>query len=341
MDSNVLAHEVLFSILEQTTSDGMFIHDGQIILDSNKKFLDITGYSKKDFINKDPLILVHPEYRSIAREHILNHDENPYEAILTGKNGLPINVELQGKYVITTKGMLRIVIVRNIARIKTMEEDLIITKDKLAIKFKETKRILRLTVDALSSTIRFNDPYTWKHQLRTAELCKEIGQILLEDRNQIEALVTAAKLHDIGKLSIPKDILIKPTKLTVFEYGMIKEHPGAGFDIIKMIPFCQPVALYIVQHHEALDGSGYPFGLEGDDIEIPSRILSVVDVFEAVSSHRPYRPALGFEYAINHLEKFSGTKYDPDIVACCKDIVLNRNFRFLNDYKENYDLSRS
>ncbi|NLN88482.1 MAG: HD domain-containing protein, partial [Syntrophomonadaceae bacterium] len=136
----------------------------------------------------------------------------------------------------------------------------------------------------------------------------------------------AGTLHDIGKLYVPLDILSQPGRLSEIEYLFIKTHPAAGYDILKSIPFDAPIADIIMQHHERVDGTGYPKGLKGDEILLPARIIAVADVFEAMASHRPYRASLGMEKALDEIQKNAGSLYDPDVVAACIRVVSDKDF---------------
>jgi len=140
---------------------------------------------------------------------------------------------------------------------------------------------------------------------------------------QRAGLNIAALVHDIGKISIPSEILSKPGPLTPIELRLIKEHSRAGYEILSPIDFPWPIAEIVYQHHEAIDGSGYPRELKGGEILLEARILAVADTVEAISSHRPYRPALGTEYALRELQNLTGLKYDPDVVAACCRVFEN------------------
>jgi len=145
---------------------------------------------------------------------------------------------------------------------------------------------------------------------------------------RIEGIYIAGLLHDIGKIAIPAEILNKPTKLTEAESNLIKTHPQVGYDILKNIEFSEPIAQIVLQHHEMMDGSGYPQGLKGKEILLEARILAVADVVEAISSHRPYRPALGLDKALEEIAQNKGTLYDPKVVDTCLKLFTEKGFRF-------------
>lgn len=178
-------------------------------------------------------------------------------------------------------------------------------------------------IKAIGITIEKRDPYTAGHQQRVAALSTHIARELGLDYMRIEGLKLGALVHDIGKVSIPIEILSKPGKLTMLEYELIKMHPSEGYEILKDIDFPWPIAEMILQHHERLDGSGYPNSLKGNQIILEAKILAIADVVEAIASHRPYRPALGVDTAIDELQKNRGIFYDSEVVEACIKILRN------------------
>jgi PAS domain S-box-containing protein/putative nucleotidyltransferase with HDIG domain len=179
------------------------------------------------------------------------------------------------------------------------------------------KALTRAAVDAVSATAEARDPYTTGHQNRVATIASFVAGDLGLDQDTIDGIDLAARIHDIGKIAIPAEILTRSTKLSAPEWELIKTHSRVGADIIRGIAFPWPVADMIEQHHERLDGSGYPDGLRGDAICIGAQIIAVADVVEAMASHRPYRPAQGIEAALEEIEKGKGRLYDPAIADAC------------------------
>ncbi|GAA0691971.1 hypothetical protein GCM10009104_18750 [Marinobacterium maritimum] len=173
------------------------------------------------------------------------------------------------------------------------------------------------TIKAFSLALEKRDPYTAGHQNRVAELAAAIAEEMGLSEDRIEGIQLGATIHDIGKISVPSEILNRPGKLTPAEFEIIKSHSQIGFDIVSDIRFPWPVAKMILQHHERMDGSGYPQGLKGDEIILEARILAVADVVEAINAHRPYRPAIGLETALQEIESHRGTHYDPAVVDAC------------------------
>jgi putative nucleotidyltransferase with HDIG domain len=180
----------------------------------------------------------------------------------------------------------------------------------------------------LASAAELRDPYTAGHQRRVAELAGAISQQLGLDANEQEGIITAATIHDIGKLSLPAEILSKPGQLSAQEMALVKNHARGGYEIVCGIDFPWPVADMILQHHERLDGSGYPNGLTRKDILLGAQIIAVADTVEAMSSHRPYRPALGLDAALNEIETGRGVAYNSAVVDACLIVCRQPNLGF-------------
>ncbi|MFP5221394.1 MAG: HD domain-containing phosphohydrolase [Acidobacteriota bacterium] len=187
---------------------------------------------------------------------------------------------------------------------------------------------LAATVEALAVTAEKRDPYTAGHQQRVAALAQAIAAAQGMDQERLEGLRVAGLLHDIGKIYIPAEILAKPSVLTSIEMGLIKTHSEVGHEILKNIPFPWPVADVVLQHHERINGSGYPGGLKDDQLLEESRILSVADVVEAMSSHRPYRASLGLERALEEIKRNRAVLYDPRAVDTCIELFESGEFSF-------------
>jgi PAS domain S-box-containing protein/putative nucleotidyltransferase with HDIG domain len=182
------------------------------------------------------------------------------------------------------------------------------------------------TVEAITKTVETRDPYTAGHQKKVADIAKEIAKDMGLSRDIIESVNLAGQIHDLGKIAIPSEILNKPGRINEIEFALIKTHSEMGYEIMKNIDFPWPIADIVLQHHEKIDGSGYPRGLKGDDILIQARIIAVADVLEAMASHRPYRAALGIDAAFAELQKNSGTHFDPDVVDSCIRIFKEKGF---------------
>ncbi len=191
-----------------------------------------------------------------------------------------------------------------------------------------TLKALQNTAEALATAVEMRDPYTSGHQRRVTMLACAIHDEMGLPPDGREGLRIAAMIHDLGKLQVPTEILVKPARLTDLEYRILQGHSRAAYDILKGVDFPWPVARTVLQHHERLDGSGYPDGLSGDAILVEARILAVADVVEAMASHRPYRPALGLDAALAEVSDKAGTLYDADVVRACVAVFRDREFQW-------------
>lgn len=199
-----------------------------------------------------------------------------------------------------------------------------ITKIRYQVNLRES---LEQTIRVLADTNEERDSYTAGHQRRVANICSRIATELRLPTDQVHGLHLAASIHDLGKIGIPAEILAKPRRLTAMEFGMIKEHPNIGFNILKDVSFPWPIAQIIVQHHERIDGSGYPMGLKGEEMLMESKILAVADVVEAMASHRPYRAALGIEAALSEIMLQRGITLDAQVVDACLRIFREQGYK--------------
>ncbi len=210
---------------------------------------------------------------------------------------------------------------RDITERKLAEENM---REGLA----KLRSTLKASIDSLASAIEMRDPYTAGHQERVTRLARTIALEMGLAEERVEAIEIAGVIHDIGKLYVPAEILSKPTKLSDLEYSMIKMHAQVGYTILSKIDFPWPIAQIVHQHHEAINGSGYPQGLSGKDILLEAKILCVADVVEAMSSHRPYRPALGIQAALDEITQKRGILYDREVVDACLMLFREKNFKF-------------
>jgi len=201
-------------------------------------------------------------------------------------------------------------------------------EDELKKSWEQQKIAMEGTVQAIAYTIETRDPYTAGHQRRVTKLACLIGEVMRLSPDRIEGLRMSGELHDIGKIHVPAEILSKPGKISEAEYTIIKTHSQVGHDILKTIEFPWPVAKIVLQHHERMDGSGYPQGLKGERILLEARILAVADVIEAMATHRPYRPALSIEEALKEISKNKGKLYDARVVEACLKVFKEKKFKF-------------
>jgi len=194
-----------------------------------------------------------------------------------------------------------------------------------AVDFEELRRSLETTIHAVASVVEMKDPHTAGHQRQVAQLSCGIAKEMGLSDEKIEGIRVAAIVHDVGKINVPTEILRKSGLLDRIEFDLVKMHPQSGYDILNQIQFPWPVAEIVLQHHERMNGSGYPQGLKGDDILLEARVLAVADVVEAMSSDRPYRPALGIDRAMKEIRKNKGKLYDLDVVAACLRVCATKS----------------
>ncbi len=190
----------------------------------------------------------------------------------------------------------------------------------------DLRKALDAIVHVLALTVEVRDPYTAGHQRRVANLARAIAVEMDLSETVVESIYMAGVIHDIGKISVPAELLSKPGPLNENEFNLIKAHPQVGCDILKDIDFPWDISRIVHQHHEKMDGSGYPQGMSGEHIILEARILMVADVVEAMASHRPYRPALGIEKALEEIKKNSGLSYDPDVVDACVNLFSEKGY---------------
>jgi len=264
-----------------------------------------------------------------------------FSIFFTGKNFAQIlkqkNIELtQAKKALEEwGGKLEEEVRLRTLELKKVNEDLKqdITKRKQAEReiqqgYKKLQKTMEGAINIIAKIVETRDPYTAGHQQRVSKLATSIAQEMLLSQDKIEGIKITALIHDIGKISVPAEILSKPSKLNEMEFGLIKNHPKIGYDILRKIDFPWPVAQIVLQHHERLDGSGYLNNLKADKILLEAKILGVADVVEAMSSHRPYRPAKGVSAALEEITQNRGILYDPEVVDICVRLFKEKGFNF-------------
>jgi PAS domain S-box-containing protein len=243
--------------------------------------------------------------------------------VLVAKNGSKISVDYSASTIEHHSDMSAggVIVFRDITERQEAQEAFQNT-------FIQLRRAMAGTIKAMALTVETRDPYTAGHQRRVADLATAIAEVMGIDREIIDGIQMAAAIHDLGKISVPAEILSKPGKLSEAEFNLIKIHPQSGYDILKNIEFPWPIADIIYQHHERLDGSGYPNRLMKRDIKIEARIIAVADVVEAMASHRPYRPSLGLDVALKEVIEKKGIFYDAKVVDACEFIIKEKGFVF-------------
>lgn len=292
---------------------------------ANRAILDLYGYADAEEFISTPIIKRYTpesfiEFQSRMKRR-LNGEDSPseYEINIISKTGEIRCLQVSRKETVWDGQKQFQAIYQDITQRKKAEADL--KKTLMGL-----RKALSGIIQVLSAVSEIRDPYTAGHQKRVGDLAQAIARELGLAPDRVEGIRVAGVIHDIGKLSIPAEILSKPARLTWNEYELIKSHVQAGYDILSGIDFAWPLAEMILQHHERMDGSGYPQQLKGDAILLESRILAVSDVIEAMASHRPYRPALGIEAAIEEIEKNKSVLYDPDVVSACLTLFREKGF---------------
>lgn len=277
----------------------------------------ITGYTPEDHYSNPNLgfELVHPDDREVLAALTQQVGEAPILLRWIKKSGDVIWCEQMNVPVYDDAGQLIAIegIARDVTERQKASEDL--------------KAAFHSIVSVLSDMLNLKDPYTQFHEKNVAKLSLEIGAAMGLDEFTLESIRVSAMVHDIGKIVVPTEILSKPGILSDIEFEMIKRHPETAYEILHKVDLPWPVAEIVYQHHERLDGSGYPRHLKDGEILLEAKIIMVADVFEAMSSHRPYRAALGFEAALEEINKNAGKLYDPEIVRVCSSIIES-GFKF-------------
>lgn len=325
-ESLKISEEFSSSLMEDSANPIIVFNADTSIRYVNKAHKNITGFKSSEILGKKPPFPWWPKglenkIRKKFNEY-LKKGLNKYELLFNNKKGEKLWVEISGKPVFSN-GKLNYIISNwvDVTDRKIME-------DNLKVSYHKLQKILEGTIHTLAGIVEIKDPYTSSHQKRVSKLAVAISNELGIESKIIEGIRIAANIHDIGKINIPASILSKPGKLSNIEFDMIKTHSQAGYEMIKEIEFPMPIAEIILQHHEKLDGSGYPRGLKDKDIMFEAKILTVTDVVEAMSSDRPYRPALGLDKAIEEIKKNKGILYDPVIVDACIKVITKKGFRF-------------
>ena len=320
----------------ENAHDAIYIKTQGDFLYVNPAFEKLTGWENEEVCSKGFNFrkTIHPEdlkfVKKMDEERKKGKEEaSSYEFRIISKDRGVKAVEVN-TIIIRKDGVVKeIGILRDISERKQAEKERQQSVEKL-------KKALEETVNALASAVEMRDPYTAGHQKRVTELTHAIAIEMALPEGQIEGLRLASLIHDIGKIRVPGEILSKPGKLSHVDFGAIEIHPQVGHDILKSVEFPYPVAQIVLQHHERMDGSGYPWQLKGKEILLEARILAVADVVEAIASHRPYRPALGINKALEEISQNKGALYDPKVVDTCLKLFKEKGFKFSN--KDSTDL---
>jgi PAS domain S-box-containing protein/putative nucleotidyltransferase with HDIG domain len=325
----ILASEERFRNLVEATSDWVWeVDPNGIYTYASSKACEVLGYEVSEIIGRSIFDFMPSRESNRFARTFKSHSEKkePFaflEASRQRKDGKLIVMETSGVPFFASDGSL--LGYRGIGRDITNRKNI---ERELERSVKKLEKTMEAAIQAISFTMETRDPYTTGHQKRVTQLACAIAKEMGVAAWQIDGIRVAGLLHDIGKIAVPTEILSKPGKLSDIEFSMIKAHPKVGFDILKNVEFEWPIARIVVQHHERMDGSGYPYGIRGKDILQEARVLAVADVVEAMSSHRPYRAALGIEKALAEVARGEGTLYDADVVRACAKVINERGFKF-------------
>lgn len=321
------SENIRYKRLFETACDGILILDYETgkIIDVNPYLIELLGYAKNELLGKElweigAMVDKNASVKAFAilkKEGYIKYSDLP----LLTKNGALISVEfVSNSYGVNGDRVIQCNI-RDITSRKNAEAEL--------LRFQQiyVDNLLQI-VDALTKVIVARDPYTYQHQIRVSQLAVAIASEMGLSSFQMEGLRLAALIHDIGKISVPVEILTKPTQLIPAEKVLLHDHVKAGYDIIKQINFQWPIAEIVYQHHERLNGSGYPRKLSAQEICLEAKILAVSDTVEAMSHARPYREALGIDAALREIEVGKDVLYDANVVEACVKLFKVNGYKF-------------
>jgi PAS domain S-box-containing protein len=311
-------------LIEQSVAGILIIQDN-ILSYVNPRCAEIIGQgSAEDLIGYDPLSFIVEADRAKVAEAIrqLTDKERPNITLdfnVMHKNGSQVTVGANANLASYHGKPAIIALIQDIS-VKKRDEERILSY------VAQLKATFLSTVQLATSLSEMRDPYTAGHERRVSDIAVAIATELGLDEQRIEGIKVAGYLHDIGKISLPAEILVKPRRLSPTEYALVQGHAQASYDVLKHVNFPWPVATIALQHHERMDGSGYPNGLKGDDILLESRIMAVSDVVEAMASHRPYRAGLGIDSALAEIELGRGTVYDAEVADACLKLFRKQGY---------------
>jgi len=318
--------ERYFRKLTEGSVDAFFVIDraGEVVYRSESG-RNLTGYETNEVFGMNIAAFVEPQDLALAHDTLADVIAHPDQITrirlrIKRKDGSSVDAELQGKNLLDDPDVGGIVVTARDITERTRAEEQV--KAHLA----QLEAAFLSTVGVATNLSELRDPYTTGHERRVAAIAAAIGATVGFDARRQEGLRVAGMLHDVGKITIPAEILAKPGKLTSIEYQLIQAHPKASYEVLKDVKFPWPVAEVALQHHERLDGSGYPQGLKDGAILLEARILAVADVVEAMASHRPYRPGMGIDKALAEIERGRGTLYDPLVADACLKLFREQGY---------------
>jgi PAS domain S-box-containing protein/putative nucleotidyltransferase with HDIG domain len=326
-EDELMIQKMHFQQLFENSPEGIVILDDEDkILNVNKGFEELFGFSLKECLDNSIGKLIVPERlreeavslsQTVMQKGIAQHSETVRKC----KNGQEIEVSVLGYPIRFNNSKVGVyAIYSDITMRKNTERTVRETVQKL-------RRAMGGIIHVMVSTVEARDPYTAGHQQRVAELARSIAQEMGLSEEEVDGIRIAGSIHDLGKIKIPAEILSNPGRITTVEFDLIKTHPDVAYSILQEIEFSRPVAEMVRQHHEKMDGSGYPRGLKKGEILMEAKILTIADVVEAIASHRPYRPALGIKIALDEIRKNRGLLYDPKSVDACIEVFESEKFQ--------------
>ena len=319
----------------QNMTEGIAMEDaeGRIIF-INPAAADLLGYSPEELLGQHWTVIIpldqHPSVQA-ADERRIHGEADGYELQLIRKDGDRVPVLVSGSPRVEEGRFAgTLAVFTDITKYKQVEEELQRSCKRLRKTFDEMAH-------ALASAIRTRNPYTADHQRRVTQLATAIAREMSLSEEQIDGIRVAGLIHDVGKISVPVEILSNPDGITELEYGIVKAHPQIGYNILKIVEFPWPVAKIVLQHHERLDGSGYPQGLMDEEILLEAKILGVADVVDAMASHQPYRAARGLDKALEEISRNRGILYDPGAVGACLKLFKQKGFRLFEQETKDHN----
>jgi len=318
--------EKRYRALFEGSRDAIFItSEGNDFIEVNQASLDLLGYARAELMKLRPgeIFQTPGDFRKIDREIRDRGYIKDCEVAFLRSDGKGVTCLISSTERLASDGSIREyqTIVKDITRQKHDQQKLENTLEML-------RKNLNGVIKLVARVVEKRDPYTAGHQRRVTDLARTIAQEMNLSGTQVDAIRIAGSIHDIGKILIPSEILNKPGNLSAIEMSLLKAHSRIGYDTLKEIEWPYPVPEIVLQHHERMDGSGYPQGLVGHDILIEARILAVADVVESMNSHRPYRPALGVQAALEEISRGEGSLYDADVVGACLRLFREKGFQW-------------
>jgi len=317
-----------FQTLFNVMVDPVAIADGEgKILEVTNRVQEVTGFKREELLGKNFLRIniVTAKSKAILMKNLAQRMRGmkiaPYEVEIITKDRKKIAVEVNAAKITYMTKPAVMAVFRDLSGRKKAQKELERTLEKL-------RKALGATIQALALTVEVRDAYTAGHQRQVTNLARAIATEMQLSKRHIDGIRMAGAIHDLGKIGVPVEILNKPAPLADIEFALVKIHSVVGYNILKEMKFPWPVAKIVLQHHERMDGSGYPHGVSGEDILLEARILGVADVVEAMCSHRPYRPALGIDKALEEISKNKGILYDPQVVDTCLKLFTDKGFKF-------------